>query len=131
MSFDLIRRDRRNGETTAEMTIREGMDGGLLKKTRLNRLSMRSRSEVANPLRGRRPGPDWATLLEMAAYLLVDADRVGRPAVRLRDAPDESDDEATLLPPLLAAADRNIFYGDGGAAKSLLGLVIAPSLRRP
>jgi hypothetical protein len=66
-------------------------------------------------------------LIEAACWRVVDAVREGRPAILLGDAPEPPGD-GSLLPPLLLPNDPVILFGDGGSAKSYLGLALALSV---
>ncbi len=129
MGFELMRLDRRTGEVTAELTATAGSNGSaeLLHRTRLNLLSTRSREEVVRRLQQRRPGPDWALLMEAACWKVIEAQRRGRPAVLLRDV-TEPPAAGWLIPPILSAADPAILFGDGGRGKSYLALALAASV---
>jgi hypothetical protein len=59
--------------------------------------------------------------------LVLHAERAGEPAILLRDAPDD-EASAWLLEPFLAGDDATILFGDGGSAKSYLGLALGLSL---
>src|ERR1019366_111926 len=66
-------------------------------------------------------------LIETASWKVVDAVRQGRPAILLGDAVEPPGD-GSLLPPLLLPNDPVIIFGDGGSAKSHLGLGLALSV---
>jgi hypothetical protein len=127
--FDRLREDRRSQELTAEVTYFAGLDGSraLLHRARLNLTATRSRTEVGKVLAARLPGADWESRLEVACWRVIDAVRAGRPAILLRDA-EEPPGDGTLLAPLLIPDDPVILFGDGGTAKSYLGLALAASV---
>jgi AAA domain len=126
MRFDHVRTERRTAEASAEITVLSGSDDALrlLHRTRLNLISTRSRTETARYLESRMRGPDWAGLLEVASWKVLDAHRRGRPAILLRDA-QQPPGAGVLLRPLLLARDPVVIFGDGGAAKSYLALALA------
>jgi hypothetical protein len=136
MTFDLLRLERRGGEVSGEISVRaldlEGLDGhGQLHHSRLNLLAPRSRADIAAQLARRDPrysNEDWAELVEQACTLTTRAFREGRPAFALREATEPPTGAGDVLPPLLSAAGPTIWFGDGGAGKSLLGLSAALAL---
>jgi hypothetical protein len=129
MIFDRIREDRRTHEVTAEVSYSTGSDGSrsVIHRGRLNTTSTRGKQEAARYLQGLAAGLAWPSLLETACWQVVDAVRRGRPAILLPDAVEPAGD-GTLLPPLLLPNDPVILFGDGGSAKSYLGLGLALSV---
>jgi len=78
-SFDRVLTDRRSGEVTAELAVWiTAPTRALLHRGRLNLLSTTSRATFAKHLAGRHAGPDWAGLLEVGSFRVVDASRKGR-----------------------------------------------------
>jgi hypothetical protein len=125
MLFDRIREDRRSHEVTAEVTY--STDAAVLHRGRLNATSTRGKQDAARYLATLAPGPAWPKLIETASWKVVDAVRQGRPAILLGDAVEPPGD-GSLLPPLLLPNDPVIIFGDGGSAKSYLGLGLALSV---
>jgi hypothetical protein len=125
MLFDRIREDRRSHEVSAEVTY--STDATVLHRGRLNATSTRGKQEAARYLATLSPGQPWPTLIEAASWQVVDAVRAGRPAILLGDAPEPPGD-GSLLPPLLLPDDPVILFGDGGSAKSYLGLGLGLSV---
>lgn len=131
MGFDRFHEDRRSHELVAELTVFAGSNGSrsLLHRARLNLGSTRGRAEAARYLAGRHQGiDDWQELIELAAWKVVEAVRHGRPAILLRDAAEPAAGGGLVVPPLLLANDPVILFGDGGAAKSFMGLALAMSI---
>jgi len=58
---------------------------------------------------------------------VIDATRTGRPGIALRDVGEAPTAGGLVVPPLLIASDPVILFGDGGSAKSFLGLALAMS----
>lgn len=129
MEFRRCQQDRKTADVSAELLVYVDLGVGEipLHRTRLNLTATRTRQEVANYLGKRMDGPDWAGMLGEAAWAVTDAVREGEPAILLRDAVPPPAGGA-ILPPLLTAPDPVILFGDGGTAKSYLGLAVAVSL---
>jgi hypothetical protein len=125
MVFDRIREDRRTHEVTAEVSY--STNAAVLHRARLNATSTRGKQDAARYLATLAPGPAWPTLIETACWRVVDAVRQGRPAILLGEAPEPPGD-GSLLPPMLLPNDPVILFGDGGSAKSYLGLALALSV---
>jgi hypothetical protein len=121
--FDQIRLERRSAEVGAELTVYGGTNGSFrrLHRTRLNLMSTRARTDEARFLSTRLDGVDWIGLFEDVCWRVIDAYRQGRPALLLRDA-QPLDGGPFVLPPLALARDPVVLFGDGGAAKSYVGL---------
>jgi len=126
MCFDRIREDRRSHEVTAEVTYSAG--DAVLHRGRLNATSTRGKAEAAKYLATLASSQPWPMLIEAASWKVVDAVRQGRPAILLGEAPEPPGD-GSLLPPLLLPNDPVIIFGDGGSAKSYLGLGLALSVQ--
>ena len=128
--FDLLRIDRRTGESSAEVTtlVQNGHPGpDMVHRARLNLVSTRARADYAKHLESRVPDLDWPGFLEEAAWQVVEAQRRGRPAMLLRDAV-EPEGASWALNPLLLARDPVVLFGDGGTAKSYLALALARAI---
>ncbi len=127
IEFDLTRTDSR-GETSSEITIYNGSPDPL-HKSRLNLLSTRSKSELANAL-GRRVAPadiPWDEMIEWSSLQALSAHRRGSQPIALADAPD-APEGGELLGNLVSPTGVTIFFGDGGSGKSQLLQAIAASL---
>jgi hypothetical protein len=132
--FDQIHAERRTGDVTSEVLVYSGVNGSsaLVSRSRLNLTSTRSREEIAKQLTGRLSGLNWSVLLERTSWKVVDPHRMGRPAILLRDAKPPPGGTVLMRTPsggtLLLAKDRALGFGDGGNAKSLLGLAFGLSI---
>lgn len=128
--FDRFHEDRRSHDVAAEMSCFAGSNGApeLLHRARLNLGSTQARTAAAKFLTGRREEVDWAGLLEQCAWQVLDAFRRGRGPVVLRDVVVDETVPRVVIAPLLAADDPVILFGDGGSAKSMLGLALAMSV---
>src|SRR6202035_5745612 len=106
MLFRSIRTDRRSDEVHAEIQVHVGTNGAVgdqIHRGRLNLSSLRAQGETAKFLEHQVHGPDWPARLAQASWLVVDAQKVGRPPIVLRDtqAPPGG---RYVLPPILLAA---------------------------
>ena len=130
--FEMVRQDRRTGEFAAGVTARSlGGDAEVsLGRDRVILTGSRSKTDFARKVAGRTPelaSDTWATLLEAACELMIQAVREGDPPILLRDA-EKPMDGGYALPPLVLARHPTIFFGDGGTAKSYLALAAAHDL---
>jgi hypothetical protein len=133
--LDRLRRDRH--ELIGELSVACGLLGaraidGVLSVGTFNLSSPRARQERAKLLadRSRTNGKvDWSGLLEELCQHVLHADRVGAPALVLRDVPkpeaDQQHDVAGLRVPQHHAT---ILFGDGGTVKSYLSLYAGGAL---
>ena len=130
LTFDRFHEDRRSHDVAAEMSCFTGSNGSraMLHRARLNLGSTRARTDAAKYLAGRDDSVDWAGLLEQCAWQVLDAFRRGRDPVLLRDVVVDETAPRVVIAPLLAADDPVILFGDGGSAKSMLGLALAMSV---
>lgn len=122
LTFDYLRMER--GELHAELTVANGR--GPISRSSFNLSSLRARTEMARYLGGE-DEETWRVLLEGACLKVTEAFREGAPAVWLREA-QPSPVVRALLPPLLLRRDPVVLFGDGGTAKSYLGLALALSV---
>ena len=99
-----------------------------LTEARLELPSLSQREAWERRLRRRWPGTDWDAVLDrFCAAVLAAEKRLDRPAILLRDAVAPLA-TGMLLEPLLLAGLPSLWYGDGGTAKSYLGLAAGLSL---
>jgi hypothetical protein len=130
-TFDYVEAGR-DGGVWSEMDVTVGLplsDPGF--RARVNLIQGTSRTDAVKQLTSRfRDGNlDWAGMMEMASRWVVDRFRRGEPAMLLRDALAEDEEQVMpLLPPLVVGDGATILFGDGGSAKSFLGLALAASL---
>jgi hypothetical protein len=89
--------------------------------------SVRGRSELANYLKGRCAGPEWTEIIDQAGRAFMASVRAGDPAIDLRCAPP-LETGRYILAPLIVDRHPTIWFGPGGAAKSLLALAAAASI---
>jgi hypothetical protein len=128
MTFDSIEPERRSGGgVRAFVVVRNGKPQPIWRAP-LSLTGPNAKRDAAADLARLHARDDWRLLLEDACWKVVDAHQTGRPAIRLWDAPDPPDD-GQLLPPLLVKNDAVMIFGDGGGAKSYLGLALALSLQ--
>jgi hypothetical protein len=138
IEFDVDRLRRDRGELIGELTVSCALagarviDDGVLSVGTFNFSSPRTRQEHAKRLseRARTNGQvDWHKLLEEVAQRVIKAERIGSPAVNLRDIPrPQADVEHDVEGFRFPQHHPTILFGDGGACKSLLALYVAGTL---
>lgn len=136
LEVDRLRRERH--ELIGELCVRCALPGaktveGTLSVGDFNLSSVRARAERAKTLaeRGRAPGIDWIGLVEEICQRVLQADRVGQPAVDLRTLPRPApDDDLDIDGFRFPRRHPSIVFGDGGACKSYMTLYIAGKLAR-
>jgi len=136
IEVDRLRRER--GELIGELSVRcelpgaRVVNGASLSVADLNLSSARSRGERAKLLAGRAniKDLDWLGLVEDFCQRVLDAERVGLPAVDLREVPRPDLNEATYEADGFAVPKDHptIIFGDGGTCKSLFALRFAGRL---
>jgi hypothetical protein len=95
--------------------------------------SLRGRQERAKHLIARSQAPtiDWFGLLEEFCGRVLAAERIGQPAVHLRDLERPAPDQDFEIDGLRLLAQQPVFwFGDGGCGKSLLALYCGGQLAR-
>jgi hypothetical protein len=136
VEFTVDRLRRKWDELVGEVTVRCTLPGaqtfgGVLSVADLNLSSQRGRQERAGYLRERSRADDldWSGLVEEFVQRVLTAERTGEPSILLRDLPRPKPDDVLIVDgfPLLARHPV-IAFGDGGAAKSYLGLYCAGKL---
>lgn len=132
MRYDVVRRERRSGDTTAELTVSSSITGEpeLLHHARINLLSTRSQADLAKHLALRSPRLDaskWAWMVETTTHAVAVDVRSGTPPIPLSSIP-EPEGGTFILPPLILNRMPTILFGDGGSAKSLVALAAALSI---
>jgi hypothetical protein len=134
LCFDLDRARRERSELVGELNVKCTLPGartvnGSLSVADFNLSSARSRTDRAKLLAGRActRDVDWSALIEEFCQRVLQADREGSPAVDLRDVPlpDVDQDMIRIEGLVLPRRHPAIVFGDGGSAKSLLGLYLA------
>lgn len=107
-------------------------DNGLVSFGTFNFSSTRARRERAREIAERvrsSPKLDFLAMLEELCQRILTAERVGDPAILLRDTPcPPADDEYDLLGFRFPKRHPTILFGDGGTAKSLFGLYLVGAL---
>jgi len=135
LRVERLRRER--GVLMGELTVSCGLPGtrsasGVLSVADFNLSSAQVRRERASVLveRSQAPELDWPGLLEDFCQRVIVAERVGQPAVMLRDLPRPNPDEDVEVDPGFPLLRRHpvTLFGDGGSAKSYLGLYAASRL---
>lgn len=134
VTLEIDRLRREHHELIGELSARCELPGartfdGTLSIADLNLSSARARTDRAKLLatRANTKDFDWVGLVEEFAQRVLAADRHGEPAIDLRTIPASSkDDEIEALPGFtLFRRHPTILFGDGGSAKSYLGLYVA------
>jgi len=131
LDVDRLRRER--FELIGELSVRCELPGarsvdGTLSIADFNLSSARARSERAKLLadRGNAPELDWHAIVEEFCQRVLQEDRVGQPAVDLRQLPKPSQDGDLNVEGLVFPRSHpTILFGDGGSAKSYLALFLA------
>jgi hypothetical protein len=136
--FEVDRLRRDHNELIGELSVCCGLPGartigndGSLSIADFNFSSARARSDRAKLLAGRANTRDldWIALVEEFCQRTLEADRTGQPAVDLRTLPAPGAEDALHVEGLyLLRRHPTILFGDGGAAKSYLGLYLAGRL---
>jgi hypothetical protein len=134
IEVDRLRRE--NHELIGELCVRCSLAGmrtfdGALSIADFNLSSARARAERARLLatRSNTDGLDWAGYLEEFCQRVLAAERAGQPAVDLREIERPSADDSLFVEGIrLPRRHPSILFGDGGAAKSYLGLYLAGRL---
>jgi hypothetical protein len=136
--FEVDRLRRDHNELIGELSVCCGLPGartigndGSLSIADFNFSSARARSERAKMLAGRANTRDldWIALVEEFCQRTLEADRTGQPAVDLRTLPAPAAEDTLNVEGLyLLRRHPTILFGDGGAAKSYLGLYLAGRL---
>lgn len=136
ITLEVDRLHRKSDELSGELTVLCSIAGsrtynGVLSAGTFNLSSIVARERHANYLRERSKASDidWRLLLEEFCQRVIAADRVGQPAVSLRDVPRASTDDAFVIEGVhLSGRHPVILFGDGGSAKSYLALYLAGRL---
>jgi hypothetical protein len=134
--FELDRVRREHHELCGELTVRTDISGtaktkgGALMTAEFNLSSARARQERAKLLAQRaRTGDsiDWFGLLEEFCERVFEAERSGTPAIRLDEGePSQTNNAGISIDGVTLLLNYPvILFGDGGTAKSYLGLYFA------
>lgn len=131
--LDRLRRERQElwGELAVTVFPPNVPDGIVISCSDFNVSSQRSRQDRAKFIaeRGQTNGFDVYGAVESLCQQVTLAERQGSPLVSLRDLPRPTADETLEVEGLpLLARHPVIFFGDGGASKSLSGLYFAGRL---
>jgi hypothetical protein len=138
LTIEVDRLRREHGELIGELSARcelpgaRVVNGSSLSIADLNFSSARARTDRAKLLatRANIPDLDWTGLVEDFCQRVLDADRIGQPAVDLRGLPRPSRDDDTfdVLGLALPRQHPTVLFGDGGTGKSYIALNIAGRL---
>ena len=137
--FEVDRLRRDHNELMGELCVRCDLPGALpvgndknLNIADFNFSSARARQDLAKLLAQRANTGnhlDWFGLMEEFSQKVLEADRAGQPAVDLRTLPAPAAEDTLNVEGLyLLRRHPTILFGDGGAAKSYLGLYLAGRL---
>ncbi len=135
LRVERLRRER--GELIGELIVASSLPGtrsasGILHAADFNLSSARARTERARIVaeRANAQEVDWIGLLEELCQSVIAAERVGQPAILLRDAPRPPVEDALEIDVGLRLPRNHpaILFGDGGDGKSYLALYWATLL---
>jgi AAA domain len=124
LTFDNPRTGR-DGGLSGELRITVGPDEIHHALTTIS--SIRGRAELAGYLGRRCAGPDWPEIVDRACRELMATARAGEPPIDLRLAP-KLEAGRCIIDPLVAMRHPTVWFGPGGAAKSLLALAVGATL---
>lgn len=118
----------------AELTVESmavGARGRLAGPVRLNLLSARTQTEVANRLKERANGAvkaaNWERMVSDACAIVARQYRSPTPVINLAEV-ESSTEVEYLIPGLIPTDETSVLYGDGESAKSLCALRIGVSV---
>jgi hypothetical protein len=134
LRIERLRRER--SELVGELTVESNLPGtrstnGVLHVADLNVSSARARTERARILaeRANTTDVDWTGLLEELCQSVIAAERAGQPAMLLRDLARPTPGEDVDVDGIRLLRRLPVFlFGDGGDAKSYIGLYLASRL---
>jgi hypothetical protein len=135
LEIDRLRRER--SELFGELSVTCELPGartvnGSLSIADMNLSSARARQDRARLLadRANARGIDWLAIVEEFAQRVLQAERAGQPAIDLRDIPrpNTTDDMLEIEGLALPKRHPSIVFGDGGACKSYIALLVAGRL---
>jgi len=134
--FDIDRLRRDKSELSGELAVSCQLPGartvnGILSIADFNLSSLRARQDRAKALaqRANVQGVDWYGLVEEFCQRVLSADRKGQPAVDLRTVAAPADTLAIEVEGFQVWRKHpTVIFGDGGTAKSYLGLYYAGML---
>lgn len=115
-------RPGRDGEIKAELRILNTREGfpPKLEHEELNLKAGRSKSALAKQLKARVGDLDWGALINQCADEILNLYKTGEPARTLRWDDEDIGPTPMSIDPLAPLYMPTVFFGDGGAAKSLL-----------
>ena len=136
VALEIDRLRREHHELIGELSVRCGLPGArgvngsdVMSVADLNLSSARARTDRAKLLatRANTRDLDWVGIVEDFCQRVLTADRIGQPAVDLRELPRPSGDDEVYTVEGLALPRRHpsILFGDGGTAKSYVALNFA------
>ncbi len=122
----------KDGRVTGEILITTSMTGynPHLHQAQFNFSSTQSRTGLGKHLIERCPELPWPDLLEQVCVYTLRHLREGEPPIEISTADDIPPLEY-LLHPFLPKGQPTMIFGDGGTAKSTLGLITALCLQLP
>jgi len=135
--FDIDRLRRERHELIGELTVKCELPGartynGVLIASDFNLSASRTRKERATLLaeRAQTKDLDWLALVEEFCQRVLEAERRGEPAIDLRTVPlpDPEHDSIRIHGFELPRRHPSVLFGDGGSAKSYLGLYLGGCL---
>lgn len=138
LHVDRLRRE--HGDLIGELTVtcnlagaRRLTDEDIISVGNINLSSIRARQDRASYLAKRSQLAsdkfDWYGAVEYLCLRVIQTERVGQPAVLLRDVPKPSPDTAWTIYGLPVLREHpTVLFGDGASGKSLLALAVAGTL---
>lgn len=122
-----------DGKVIGEIKITTAVPGqppGHLYQSQFNFVAGNTRTTLAKTLAARMPECQWATILEQLSVHTLRLVREGEPVQRLLTS-DNVERPRYLLNPLVIENYPNVIFGDPGAAKSTLAVVLIQMLQLP
>ncbi len=124
--LEFARISERGDSLSAEVAISNGT-GTELHWARVNLASTQGRSALVKAVEEAEPTGDWRPLIERACRLVAKHVRTGDPAVALVAQPPSAGGTRWAVDGRVPLGATTVLFGDGGAMKSYLALLLALS----